>query len=161
LLDEDLHRVGSAGAPEVGMDRDRFPARFVELLPRVLEPARGPDLAAFELAALRVADDVQRPEDLADEAVTLGEGALHLSRTQAVEGRFPEDLSNLELLEEQEAHLAEIGLVAVDLLDRLRHGCSFARLASWSYRTIVRLVARRVKAKLNDHSLRWGLLVVQ
>ncbi len=107
LLDEGADRVGGLGAAVLRADGDRLPSRLVELLPGLLEAVRGLHAPVGQRTALRVPERVERPGHLAHEAVALGEGGRHLLGAPACERLLAEQLAELELLEEEEAELAE------------------------------------------------------
>ena len=124
LFENDLHTEGRSGSAELGGDAHGLPPRGEELVPGVLEALRRDDSAVLELAALDVADHVERSEDLADEAVAFRNGRANFFLAPGFEGSLAQKLVQLELLEEQEIHVTEVGLVAVDGLNGLRHGGS-------------------------------------
>jgi hypothetical protein len=100
------------------------PADVVERLPRRLEAVGGLDLAALEATAGGVADRVERAELLLRPGVDLVEDGLDLLAAPVVVRLLAEDVLQLELLEQDEADVAEVGLVAVD---RLGHRSLLAR----------------------------------
>ncbi len=113
LLGDRLERRRRALPAVLGVGRELPPAGLVELVPRVLERLRDAHLAAFELHALAIADRVDGPEHLRGEAVALVEHHLHFLGAPLREGLLPEEVSEPELLEEQELELSKIGLVAI------------------------------------------------
>ena len=69
---------------------------------------------------MRIAHRVQRPRHVLREAVNLRQDLLDRVLVEVGVGTaFPQQLTEPELLEEQKAEVAEVGLVAVD---GLRHG---------------------------------------
>src|SRR5262249_31645281 len=114
--DHDLQRMRCPRAAVVRIDRDRFPSRFVEALPRRLEAFGREHVSVLEAAALRVGRRIERADHFAAPAVALGERRPNLFLGPRLVRRLSEELTELELLEEQKHHLAKIGLVAVDRL---------------------------------------------
>jgi len=150
LLDEELHRARRASPAVCFVYPDRLPAGLVELGPRFLEAARGLHLAVLEPTPLGVADGVQGAGYLANPAITLGEGALHLVRAPGLERRLGEMVADLELLEQQEKQLSKVRLVAVDGLHGLGHG-QLSCLRGYQVRPECRPSPR--KLRMNAHSV--------
>ena len=163
LLDEHLQRARRAlAAVAPGSTRERLPARLVELLPRLLEAGRRVDLAVLELAALAVADRVERAEDFAREPVASSSDDLDLVLAPASNGALPRSSSSLNCSKSRKLQLAEVGLVAVDGLESAsslaRSPCRDRQRRRRLHcdRIIVGRVVRCVKAKLNGDSVKRG-----
>jgi hypothetical protein len=123
LLHEDEEGRRRALTAVLRADGQGLPSRLVELGPSVLETVRCFDDAVLELAPFAIADRVERAEDVARELVGLLEDHGDLVGAPSLEGSLAERFLELELLEEQEAKLAEVGLVAVlSGLSGGRHG---------------------------------------
>src|SRR5262249_33751616 len=73
LVDEGGERAWRALPAVLLVDGENLPPGLVELLPGLLEAGRRDDLAVLEPAADLVADRVERPGDLAREAIELAE----------------------------------------------------------------------------------------
>ena len=67
----------------------------------------------LDATPLDVADGEERTGDLLHPAVAPGQGGANLVFPPGLEGALAEQLAQLELLEEEEGHLTEIGLVTV------------------------------------------------
>src|SRR5262249_44317767 len=122
LVDDGGERAWRALPAVLLVDGEDLPPGLVELLPGLLEAGRRDDLAVLEPAADLVADRVERPGDLAREAIELAERQLDLGAAPVLEGRLAEDLLQAELLEEDELQLAEACAVAV--LGSSRHAAA-------------------------------------
>jgi len=116
LLGHRVQRERAGLAAELLGDRQAPPADVVERLPRGLEAGGRLDLAVDELAPGGVADRVQRAELVLGPGVDLFEDGHDLVLAPVLVRRLAEDLLELELLEQDEADVAQVGLVAVDRL---------------------------------------------
>jgi hypothetical protein len=101
-------------AAELLGDRQPAPADVVERLPRGLEALGRLDLAIDQRAAGGVAGRVQRAELILRPVVDLAEHRLDLLLAPVLVRGLAEDVLELELLEQHEADVAQVGLVAVD-----------------------------------------------
>src|SRR5262249_44123060 len=105
---------------ELGGDRERLPARLVELVPRLLVAGRRLHAPVDELAALDVADAVVRAGDRRRELVHLLDHRARRLRVERVERWLAEQVSQPELLEEEELDLAQVCFVPVERLGHER-----------------------------------------
>jgi hypothetical protein len=100
----------------LGGDAEAAPAGLVEGLPRLLETRRSFDATVLERAADPVADRVERPDDVARPLVdAVQDGVDVLPRPLGV-GLAAQEIAQAELLEEEEADVAEVAAVPVDVL---------------------------------------------
>ncbi len=111
LLDELVDAFGQALAAEGGIARQRRPAARAKQVVRLAEPRGRPHDAVLDPATLAVAGRVQRQDDLGGEPRRFVQHAVHHVRRGVGEGGQGGDALETVKLVEDEAHVAQRGVV--------------------------------------------------